>query len=99
MSNFLFKTAVEIVQSPKTTAITAGVTTANGVATYFNWMGENIGVISSTLGALSVIILTIIQIKRSREKSSMHDLHMRIAKHDFEIRLARIHSEIDESEI
>lgn len=98
MSNFLIRAAVEVVQSPKTTIAVAGGTIFNGLATQLVWVESNIGFISAIIGALSLIILTIIRIKRSREKSAMHKLQMKIAKHDFEIRLAKIELRIEDDE-
>lgn len=78
MKDLIVKSITETIQSPKTALTIAGGTAVNGIATWFQWIETNIGIISSMIGAVSVTILTIIQIQKSIREDKEHKAKMQL---------------------
>ena len=74
-------------QNPKSTVAVAAITTANGVLTAKQWIEINIGITSSVIGIISVVIMTYIQYKKNQREKEKHQ--RQIEESDLRIRILR----------
>ena len=87
MKNLIIQVVSDVVQNPKSTVAVAAITTANGVLTAKQWIEINIGITSSVIGIISVVIMTYIQYKKNQREKEKHQ--RQIEESDLRIRILR----------
>ena len=77
MKTFLIQVAGDAIQSPKTAATVAGMTTGSGILTVLEWLPANIGSVASIVGIVLSSVMIFIHLKQ-------HFLKMRIMQKELE---------------